>query len=125
MEYSNDEGVTWQDYQNGEWIATGQDQQTDHDTELSIVLDPPIQGNAFKIKTTRTYRTHDSWVLRFDFWLTPVGDLPVDENPLSITYSTIASLSDCALGDCSVVAFAETDLHGGDSIMAVKATSSS
>ena len=54
--------------------------------------------------------------------MTPVGDTPVEEDPMSITYATIPSLSDCALSGCSVSAAEEITSHGGDFVMVVTNT---
>ena len=59
--------------------------------------------------------------VRFDFWVTPV-EIPAEENPLSMTYATIPSLTDCALSGCQVSAAGEVTLHGGDFVMVVTNT---
>ena len=97
--------------------------ETVQEEEINFELEPPIVGNSFKMITNKAHRYNNNAIVgRFDFWLTPEGDAPVEENPLSVTYATIPSLSDCALTECSVSAAGEVTLHGGDFVMVVTNT---
>ena len=80
LQYSNDFGKTWNDYRPAKktkfanditWLETGQTSETPLETELSIELNPPVIGNAFRILTRKKYRDHTHWAARYDFVVKP------------------------------------------------------
>lgn len=49
LEYSTDQGDTWNKYENGKFLATGQQPGDDPEMERNIKIDPPMQGNTFRV----------------------------------------------------------------------------
>lgn len=48
FKYSND-GVTWTDHLNGQWVLTGQTKEVGKDEQLYIDIDPPIEAVMIRI----------------------------------------------------------------------------
>ena len=70
LEYSPDQGSTWIKYQNGRFFNTGQQAGDDPEMERNIKIDPPMQGNTFRVHIDK--EQDDPIAGRFDFWATKI-----------------------------------------------------
>ena len=87
FEYSYDNGKTWMSHNNGKWYNTSAKTSDNVNTERLVTIDPPMNGNAFKILVDHhdNHITGRSTVARFDLMVTANPDFkPVEgaEKPM-------------------------------------------
>ena len=72
LEYSTDQGDNWIKYQNGKYFSTGQKPEDDADKEKTIMINPPMRGNTFRVHIDKS--NDDPIGGRFDFWVVKIQD---------------------------------------------------
>jgi len=67
FQVSTDYGTTWTDYNNGEWVSTGQTAEDVGTVERTIEIDPPLTGNAFRVVLDTDHVSGSELSGRFEF----------------------------------------------------------
>ena len=49
FQFSQDDGKTWHDHEGGKWFNTGALPTDNRDVQRKIEIDPPMNGNAFRV----------------------------------------------------------------------------
>ena len=73
FQFSTDKGKTWHDHEGGRWYKTNATADDDEDLERRFEIDPPMNGNAFRvvIDHEKGHAKGPYTAGRFDLWVTP------------------------------------------------------
>jgi hypothetical protein len=73
FQISTDKGKTWHDHEGGKWFKTNMTGDDDEDLERRIEIDPPMNGNAFRVVLNHEdgHAKGGYTAGRFDLWVTP------------------------------------------------------
>ena len=74
FQYSLDHGLSWIDHEDGKWFETGQLPEDGKDVKRTINIEPPMHGNAFRVKMDDQHRQGSQWQGRFDIMVAKMVD---------------------------------------------------
>ena len=97
FQFSQDNGQTWHDHEDGKWFKTGALTTDDINVARKFDVEPPMHGNAFRVVIDAAHLTGENVQGRFDLWVVkdedykPLKDLDVEPQramiDLGATYS--------------------------------------
>jgi hypothetical protein len=69
IQFSQDNGTTWHSHENGKWFSTGQLPSDNGNMERKFEIDPPVNGNSFRVIIDKAHTKGANIQGRFDLWV--------------------------------------------------------
>ena len=70
IQFSQDDGKTWNEHEKGKWFSTGQLAADSNSMQRKFEISPPVNGNAFRVIIDKAHTTGGPHVQgRFDLWV--------------------------------------------------------